>query len=123
MATFESDETKKMLRALARAHFEPFDHVIGALLPGLSLNRRVELSAAVADVRRLIHGDEAPPANMVAPSNVKRLVMVGRDGPAFAERSGMEMAVGPGWLQSGEDAPHIGQKFDGENGPRGNGAA
>jgi hypothetical protein len=99
--TYETDPVLAGLRAKAREQLSELDTTIQQLGPGMDLDSRLELGAPVAELRRLLHGDSAPPAATTAAPNVKHLVAVGTSGPAFGVRAGVQMVVGRNGLRSG----------------------
>jgi len=101
MSTYERDTATAAIREEARRLLAMLDSAVQQLGPTLDLDRRVELGGWVCEGRRLLHADEAPPATAAAPANVRRLVLVGKEGPAFGARAGVEVAVGRGGLRSG----------------------
>lgn len=89
------------LRASARSLLGELDEVVRQISRTADLDERLELSAWVCEGRRLLHGDEPPPASISAPANVRHLVAVGTQGPAFGARAGVQFAVGRRGLRSG----------------------
>lgn len=65
--TFERDAADATLRELARTQLRLLTTTIAQLVVSLDLDKRLELSAAVTKLRRLLDGDEArtpPPPNV-----------------------------------------------------------
>lgn len=97
MATFEESEVTAALteanRAQALAEMLVSENTAHKFIHALDINQRHELSTAYCTLRRLLAGNEAPPAYTRAPTNLRQLRLVGRIGPAFGEDGGVEIAV------------------------------
>ena len=90
--TYESDLIAATFRSAARDWLTEGEPIFAALAGTLAAAEHVELSGAVAELRRLLAGMEAPPAPPL-PANVRRLVARGSTGPAFAG-GGIAVVVG-----------------------------
>lgn len=88
------------LRASARSLLGELDRVVQQLGPSFDLDERLEIGAPIAELRRLLHSDAAPPAHVTAAPNV-RVVAFGKTGPKFGAGAGVEFAVGARGLRSG----------------------
>jgi len=104
--TYEAEVIAASLRGAARDWLSEGEPIFAALAGTLAPAEHVELSGAVAELRRLLAGMEAPPAPPL-PANVRRLVARGSTGPAFA--GAVEVLLG--WPAM-RDLLDLGAKFD-----------
>lgn len=89
------------IRAACRSLLAELDRNVQQLGPFVDFPERLELGAPIAELRRLLHGDSAPPAFTKAAPNVKHLVAVGASGPAFGAHGEVRYVVGKRGLRSG----------------------
>lgn len=83
--TYEIEAIVAALRHQARAELLVLDGTLQKFASTLSIEQRIELGSAFAELQRLLHGREAPPAPRLAPNvfllGSKRGFVSGRVGP------------------------------------------
>lgn len=70
MSTFETCAARATLRRLAREQLAGLDNTLRELASMLPIGERLELSLPLLDLRRLLHGGEAPVAQLLPPANL-----------------------------------------------------